>query len=300
MVIYPVVRWPVTFDLVRAVETGKAGDGTIETLVAAEKGECKRLLAIYEKTLAHSSAEENASAPLHQLFWHRLTGGRFKSFYEGKAVPLPRRNDTQNLEHSIPFDELLRCRWTINRIRKHLTLGELIDWAMEVLHPAREAATIIGHGDAHFGNVFLEDQKDYLYFDPAFAGRHSPLLDVVKPFYHNTSATWMYFPQEIAQDLKLSVRIRGMDIYIEHNYALTPVREAIYRTKMMHLLVPLKEMLRSHKALPTDWGEMQFLALMCCPLLTVNLLDAKRFPPIISWLGLVEAVTLGSFAMGKE
>src|SRR5438270_650641 len=108
MVIYPVVHWPVVFDLVRAVETGEAGDVTIETLVAAEKRECKRLLAIYEKTLAHSTAGENASAPIHQLFWHRLTGGRFKSFYAGKIVPLPGREGMQNLEGDIPFDELLR------------------------------------------------------------------------------------------------------------------------------------------------------------------------------------------------
>ena len=89
MVVYPVVRWPVMFDLVRAVELGKAENFSAEMLVAAEKRECERLLAIYAATLAYSTAEENARAPIHQLFWHRLTGGRLKSFYEGKLVPLP-------------------------------------------------------------------------------------------------------------------------------------------------------------------------------------------------------------------
>src|SRR6202521_5565553 len=78
MVIYPVVRWPVMFDLMRAVEIGQGGDIALETLVAAEKRECARLLAIYEATLAPRTAVENASAPIHQLFWHRLTGGRLQ------------------------------------------------------------------------------------------------------------------------------------------------------------------------------------------------------------------------------
>jgi hypothetical protein len=89
MVIYPVVRWPVMFDLTRAVELGNAEEGTFEILVSAEKQECGRLLDIYESTFAHSTPEEHARAPIHQLFWHRLTGGRLKSFYEGKLVPFP-------------------------------------------------------------------------------------------------------------------------------------------------------------------------------------------------------------------
>src|SRR5207253_5937120 len=89
MVVYPVVHWPVMFDLVRAVELDKAEDVSAEMLVAAEKRECERLLSIYAATLAYSTAEENARAPIHQLFWHRLAGGRLKSFYERKLVSFP-------------------------------------------------------------------------------------------------------------------------------------------------------------------------------------------------------------------
>src|SRR5260370_34611261 len=56
MVIYPVVRWPVMFDLVRAAEPGDAENDTLEVLVAAEKHECARLLDIYRSTFASSSA----------------------------------------------------------------------------------------------------------------------------------------------------------------------------------------------------------------------------------------------------
>ncbi|HLG62294.1 MAG TPA: HAD family hydrolase [Ktedonosporobacter sp.] len=297
MVIYPVIHQPVMFDLIRAVETGVAENVTVSTLIAAEKRECERLLAIYQATFASSTAEEHAQAPIHQLFWHRLTGGRLKAFYEEKLVPFPAAQPDRNANTGISFNELLRYRWSINGVALQgdcSTLGHLIERAKVVLQPQRAGVTVIGHGDAHFGNVFLEDQQQYLYFDPAFAGRHSPLLDIVKPFFHNVFATWMYFAQQVAQELQLSVALRGDTIYIEHNYTLTPTRQALWETKIEHLLRPLLAMLRSEAALPVDWEEIVTLALMCCPLLTVNLLDQARIPVVVSWLGLTQAMQIGS------
>ena len=348
MVIYPVVRWPVMFDLMRAVETGDAGDGTLEILVSAEKQECARLLDIYRSTSTASTAEEHTLAPIHQLFWHRLVGARFKSFYEGKLVPFPTgwecrgrspllgfgmspKNSSllsrlsagvqraqpfagvrgvpekllssfsspqvasqRGRETAIPFNELLRYHWIINGVSQQRTLSELIERAKVVLNPAQAALTIIGHGDAHFGNVFLENQTRFLYFDPAFAGRHTPLLDVIKPLFHNVFATWMYFPDDIAQSLQLTISKQDMIIAVEHNYRLTPVREAILQTKVEHLLRPLIAELRARYALPADWEEIVQLAMLCCALLTINLLDGEHRPPTITWLGLLLAVQTGN------
>ncbi|MBE3560353.1 MAG: HAD family hydrolase, partial [Ktedonobacteraceae bacterium] len=248
MVVYPLVRWPVMFDLMRAAETGDtthtdASQARLAVLAAAEKHECERLLDIYASTLAESTASEHAQAPIHQLFWHRLTGARYKTFYEGKAVLLPHQDE----KSSITFEDLLTYHWVVNRISLPVTLGELVEQAKQVLNPARAMYTVIGHGDAHFGNVFLEAGKQYLYFDPAFAGRHSPLLDVVKPFFHNVFATWMYFPQDIARDLHLTVALRRQTVYIEHDYELSPVRQAILTMKRRHLLPPLIAHLRERR-----------------------------------------------------
>jgi phosphoglycolate phosphatase-like HAD superfamily hydrolase len=307
MVIYPVVRWPLMFDLAREVESGGVESGTFESIIAAEKRECERLLAIYEKTLTRSTAAEHAQAPIHQLFWHRLAGGRYKNFYQDKLVALPNDAGNKQTDKGILFEELLTYRWTIYDQhgaiivgkRSQPTLGLLIERARSVLHPARESLTVVGHGDAHFGNVFLQERKDYLYFDPAFAGRHSPLLDIVKPFFHNVYATWMYFPQEIAQSLQLSVEIRGSSIFVEHNFELTAIRQSIYDTKFDFLYTPLREMLASQGGLPEDWQELVWLAMMCCPLLTINLLDEKRIPPIVCWLGLAQVVEMGDRSVKK-
>jgi phosphoglycolate phosphatase-like HAD superfamily hydrolase len=292
MVIYPVVRWPIMFDLMREVELGNSEESSYNILVSAEKHECDRLLDIYQSTFAQSAAIEHAHAPIHQLFWHRLVGGRFKSFYEGKLIQYPQ--GTYEEGESISFNELLSLHWIINGVSQQKTLGELVERAKVVLHPAQDALTVIGHGDAHFGNVFLENQNRFLYFDPAFAGRHSPLLDVIKPLFHNVFATWMYFPHTIAQDLQLAISRRGMTIIVEENYTLTPIRRAILQTKVEQLLRPLIEKLGAKEMLPVHWKEIIQLALMCCSLLTFNLLDVEHIPPSIRWLGLLLAVQIGN------
>lgn len=296
MVIYPVIRWPVMFDLMRATETGQtAGAPDPQTLLAAEKHECERLLAIYQETLAPATAAEHAQAPIHQLFWHRLTGGRLKTFYTEKFVPFPASQRSQT--GGLSFEALLQYRWNVNGESVASTPGELIERAKRVLDPQRVAMTVIGHGDAHFGNVFLEQQQRYLYFDPAFAGRHSPLLDIVKPFFHNVFASWMYFPHAIAQDLQLTVAVRGDTLFVEHNYALPPLRQALLEMKRERLLHPLLALLRERAALPDDWAEIMHLALMCCPLLTVNLLETERMPAAVCWLGLAQAFQMTQLAL---
>ncbi|HYX50246.1 MAG TPA: hypothetical protein VE843_10915, partial [Ktedonobacteraceae bacterium] len=292
MVIYPVVHWPVMFDLMRAVEVGKAEESLSDILVSAEKRECEHLLDIYQSTFIQSTAEEHAYAPIHQLFWHRLTGGRYKSFYEGKFIQYPQ--DTYASADDISFNDLLSLRWIINGEPQQKTLGELVERAKIVLNPVQDALTVIGHGDAHFGNVFLENQSRFLYFDPAFAGRHSPLLDIIKPLFHNVFASWMYFPHNIAQELLLTISRHRMTIAVEENFTLTPIRQAILQTKVEQLIRPLIDNLRVQNMLPIHWKEMIQLALMCCSLLTVNLLDAERMPPSISWLGLLLTVQIGN------
>lgn len=297
MVIYPVVRDPVMFDLMRAVENGDSSQASMEMLLEAERRECQRLLQIYRQTLADSTAEEHAQAPVHQLFWHRLTGGRLDSFYQGREVPLPESDTT------VSFEELATMQWVINgrAITGELsTLAALIERAKSVLNPHRAATTVVGHGDAHFGNVFLQNERDYCYFDPAFAGRHSPLLDIVKPLFHNVFATWMYFPHEVAQSLRMQVQINNGRIVVEHNYQLTAVRRRLLDIKMTQLLPPLLALLREREALPEDWQEIVQLALVCCPLLTVPLLDLQRRPLTTGWLGFVQAVEMGHLLKSGE
>ena len=109
----------------------------------------------------------------------------------------------------------------------------------------------------------------------------------------------MYFPREVARDLQIAVSIRGSDIVVEHNFDLTPIRRAIFATKLHDLYVPLKNMLNARGDLPNDWAQMVWLAMMCCPLLTMNLLDEQRLPRALCWLGLSQAVEMGNRSMNE-
>ena len=289
---YPVIKHPVMFDLMRRAERGEASSVTADQLIAAEERECASLLEIYRKSAERSSAADHASAPVHQLFWHRLTGGRYDSFYGDSSIETPGGQP-------VAMTEILDATWEINGIAQPRTLRELVDEATTVLDPHQAALTVVGHGDAHFGNVFLADGKDFLYFDPAFAGRHSVILDVVKPLFHNVFAQWMYFPEEKAAEVPLQVERSDGRITVSYENAFTPLRKAFLELKRKALIEPLLDWLRAEDALPHGTRTLD-LALMCCPLLTMNLTDKKKFPASISWLGLALALQMGNGDAGQE
>jgi phosphoglycolate phosphatase-like HAD superfamily hydrolase len=302
MAAYPTVKWPLMLDLIRALETGQQLPAglTARTLIEVEEHECAHILAIYQRTLQTDQTPH--SAPIHQLFWHGLSGTRLQTLYAGKTLPLPGGSQLT----ACSFADIERYHWTINGRTHTYSLGELITQAREVLHPDRARASIVGHATAHCGNVLLErEQPDsststsgapyrYLLLDPAFAGRHAPLLDLVKPLYHNVFATWMYFPAEVAPNLNLRIQLRGEQVHLEQNDSLSPIRLALLRTRYEKLLMPLVTWLEGQHALPEEWQKFLHLALMCCPLLTVNLCEMTQISPAISWLGLAQAVQLGN------
>jgi hypothetical protein len=232
------------------------------------------------------TAQEHQKAPIHQLFYHRLVGGRFAEFYRGKAFSLPLK--------TLAYDDLAQLRWQINGITFQDSLNCLVERASQVLDPSlADVPAIIGHGDAHNGNVFC-DREQLVYFDPAFAGRHSPLLDLAKPLFHNVFAIWMYFPQAIAQSLQINYQIESDRIVVEHDFQPSALRLGILRSKLNNVLKPLLVELKQRNWLDEHWQSYLKLALFCCPFLTMNLGDRHRFPPEIGLLGLAIAVEMGS------
>ncbi len=81
---------------------------------------------------------------------------------------------------------------------------------------------------------------------------------------------------------------------VEHDYALHPVREMFLRSKVERVLIPILRELKRRGWLRTDWRAYLKAALLCCPLLTMNLTDGGKFPPEISLLGLAMAVEMGA------
>jgi hypothetical protein len=299
LLIYEVIDDPSVFDVAWAIEQGE--NDLLPALTKAQNDADDQLLQIYLNTLEWQSAEDAAKAPIHQLFHHRLALGRLQRFYGSGA-----KNYDDDVMISLPsgqysMREVCDKTWVINGRRSTVGLEELISWATEKLDPFRAGPSIIGHGDAHNGNVFFkQNEKALLYFDPAFAGRHHPLLDLVKPLFHNVYAMWMYYPEVKRAQTNISLKIEGDAWHVEHDYRLHPVREMFLRSKIERVFAPMLRELKQRGWLQEDWYPCLKLALFCCPFLTMNLADTEKFSPEISLLGLAMAMEMGIGSLEKH
>lgn len=301
LLIYPVVDEPSVFDVAWAIEQGEAG--ALAALTSAQQATDDHLMEIYAATLAPQNAADAASAPVHQLFHHRLAGGRLERFYGPLPGAAGESPDLELPDGMHVIREVRGMQWTINGQAYDDTLDDLIRRALVMLEPAQHGPSIIGHGDAHNGNLFFlrEDQPpSLLYFDPAFAGRHHPLLDLAKPLFHNVFAMWMYHAQEKANALALTVRNADDRWVITHDYTLPSVRTMFWTSKVERVLLPALALLKRNGLLREDWRAFLKAALFCCPLLTINLADRGKFPPVISLLGLCMAIEMGSESRGEH
>lgn len=299
LLIYDIINSPSVFDVAWDIENGQ-NDLMMPLQSAQEKADTE-LLSFYFNSLTHQSADHAAKSPIHQLFYHRLTGGRLGRFYGHPGERTKKQIQLPGGIYSV--QKLWEAQWEINGQRYTETLEMIIRRAITVLYPAQSSVSIIGHGDAHNGNVFFQEHgKDFslLYFDPAFAGQHSPLLDLAKPLFHNVFAMWMYFPNIMQKKTQIKFDIRDRLWVVNHDYILHPIREMFLRSKIDNVLIPLLYRLKMQNRLRRDWREYLKLALFCCPLLTMNLADSEKFPPEITLLGLTMAIEMGADSEGRR
>jgi hypothetical protein len=285
LLLYDVVEDPSLFEVAWELEEG-IGAERLEPLRAAQGASDDALLEIYRSTLEPQRAPDAAEAPIHQLFHHRITGGRLREFYGEEA------------RIALPSGEYLATRvrqmgWRINGRDYSESIEQILARAARLLAPAQPGPSVWGHGDAHNGNVFWRPEG-LVYFDPAFAGRHHPLLDLTKPLFHNVFATWMYYPGELEKRIGVRAELRGETLEVEYDDLLPPVRRLFLDSKIERVLTPLLAHLADAGQLRPDWRAYLKAALFCCPLLTRNLGDPAIFPPAISVLGLAIAVEMGS------
>jgi hypothetical protein len=275
--IYDLIDSLSVFDLARQIETDTAPVDALSQLSAAQNVADDQLYQIYLATLAGQAADEAARAPIHQLFYHRLAGGRYRTFYESADNFVSRSVDKH---------------WLINGRRYQSTLRDLLN-KQEILAPARSGPSVIGHGDAHNGNVFYMN-GGLVYFDPAFAGRHNLFLDLTKPLFHNVFASWLYHSVDHPQADSLTLQQDATTITVTYDETLPAVWQMFFESKVQRVLTPILITLKDRDQLPSDWRLYLKMALLCCPLLTMNLADTVRFPEQTAWLGLTYAMQMGS------
>ncbi|MBC7809802.1 MAG: hypothetical protein H7175_01575 [Burkholderiales bacterium] len=300
LLVYDVIYDPSVFDTAWALELETEDSDTLAALTNAQNAADDQLLNLYLQTLEWQSANEAAKAAVHQLFFHRLAAGRLERFY-GPDLEAPAKEFNIKLpDGEVAMSDVRAVRWQINGQRYDITLDEIIEKSIDLLDPIQDGPSIIGHGDAHNGNIFFRGSAPMLYFDPAFAGCHHPLLDLTKPLFHNVFAMWMYFPRIKKQEMTISLRKTDERWMVEHDYVLHPVREMFLKSKVDRVLVPILRELKRRTWLRSDWRQYLKASLFCCPLLTMNLTDHEKYPPEISLLGLTMAVEMGADSEDKR
>lgn len=284
LLIYPLIEDPSVFDLVVALRESRSCV-EVEALKKAQETLDQKLLELYKKNFDPNPPPHFPA--IQQLFYRRLSGERFEQFYRGRSRRLGNRH--------VAFEELECANWIVNG----KSYGQMCDWlatARRLL--ALEKAlpfTIIGHGDAHNGNLFYNSEGGLRYFDPAFAGRHDPFLDLAKPLFHNTFARWMYFPAEVEKTVHLDVHWKAGQLFIDHDFQPNDVERLFLNSKMKHVIHPLVAWLSEQGVLPSDWCERLRASLLCCPLLTVNLFDEQKYSPAMSALGFAMVAQMAYF-----
>lgn len=300
LLIYEVIDSPSVFDLAWAIENGD--NSYFELLTKAQNAADDHLFQLYRETLESASADEAAMSPIHQLFYHRLTGGRLARFY-GDAAVAGEHHQIALPNGAFDLRQMRQVRWRVNGQVYRQNLDTVIQSAIQLLNPAQAGPFIVGHGDAHNGNVFFQENTgspSLLYFDPAFAGRHDPLLDIIKPLFHNVFAMWMYYPKEKTASTHIALKVKDDVWEVEHDYQLHPIRFMFLRSKVDRVVTPLIRLLSQQNQLRSNWPAYVKSALFCCPFLTMNLADSSKFTPTISLLGLTMSVEMGAESYEKR
>lgn len=306
VLVYPRRDCPRFADALRALDLDpRAAPFGIDhaAALALEGALCDRMLAVYRATLHPITKAQSAAEPIHRLFHARLTdaegrfpGGRFASFYPGRAVALPGA--------TLLWEDLAARRWRLNGAAARDTLATLFARAGCRLAPGRmaDAGGVTAHGDAHAANLWIDRDGGVApprltLFDPAFAGDATPsLLAEIKPTFHNVFAhpLWLYDPAEAsARFAARATRSPGW-IEAETDWRLTPVRRALLRVKAERLWRPWLATLAARALLPRDWRKVIRLGLFLCPTLVMDLRAGASRDPVASLIGFMAAVAAGS------
>lgn len=281
ILVYPYVEYERLFDVCARNEAAQGAEA--EKVIKAQQNLDKISAAKSLETLCTGTHEDYAAESLLQLFLWRLVdkapdgtytphGGRHKSFYIGQNFVFP---GGLNLS----YEELADLKWNINGVSYDLTLGGAFEQAYDVLDPKNTAEypACTGHGDAHNGNLWFKDidgQTELSYFDPAFAGEKMPiLLNEVKPLFHNIFAhpLWLYNAKEADINLDVSAEVKDGTLYVQHNWALSPLREKFLESKAENFWTPVLKALKAKNQLDDNWETFVRAALFCCPTLVMNL-----------------------------
>ena len=125
---------------------------------------------LHDKIKTILSYKSYIGSRVNQLFYGRLFGERYQLFFA---------RDHNNLS------SYFNHRLIVNGKKFQFTIGETLKMIQEKYTPQadREVMAIMGHGDAHHGNIILNSK--IWFIDNEYADFMPPFMELAKPYYND-------------------------------------------------------------------------------------------------------------------
>ena len=149
----------------------------------------RKLSRLHSLCLKKINYNQYLKARTNKLFYKRFIGKRFHDFYCS-------HDNVSSL-----FDR----KFYINGRRMSATINQLIaDLKNKYKNNELERVPVImGHGDAHHGNILVND--DIWFIDNEYAGYVTPFMEVAKPYYNDFIGSLFFHNQkELKKCFKLT------------------------------------------------------------------------------------------------
>lgn len=139
-------------------------------LFAYEELKEKELRKLHSHKAKRISYQEYINTRANQLFYHRLTGNKYNKFYG------PGRSNISSL-----FDRVI----SVNGNKLPLTINQIISNIKEKYNTTKtkKVLAIKGHGDAHHGNIIINDK--IWFIDNEYSDHITPFMELAKPYYND-------------------------------------------------------------------------------------------------------------------
>lgn len=130
--------------------------------------------------------KEYLTCKTNLLFYERLNGERYLNFYQNKQDNISKY-----------FDK----RITVNGFTFPQTVNECIDRIKEKYqkYSSKDTTTaILGHGDAHHGNIIINNKIQFI--DNEYAGYIPPFMELAKPYYNDFLGTLFFHYNDLLSE----------------------------------------------------------------------------------------------------
>ena len=162
------------------------------------------LSSLYYRSVSFIDYKGYIESMANRLFYKRLVGNFYKEFYE---------RGSDNI--SSLFDRVM----IVNNKRLPLTINQIIDNIKRKYHDAEYSSnkirSIVGHGDAHHGNIIVEG--DIWFIDNEYADITTPFMELAKPYYNDFLGDLFFHQHELLNEYFkiISYKDTGKEIHIE-------------------------------------------------------------------------------------